>query len=147
MRSEGVEPPPPCEDQGLSLACLPKFHHERVSGVSGSRTPRTQLARQGCTPVPTPRSQRPGSNRLPPPYESGAPPVVLRWHTSRRRESNPQQSPYKGDAPPWLAGMVSEAGVEPARPSRGTGTSSRRVYLFRHKDIELGAEDSDRGPR
>jgi hypothetical protein len=54
---------------------------------------------------------------------------------SRRRESNPRLPAYKAGAPPRLAGVVSEAGVEPARPAWGTSTSSWRVYLFRHKDM------------
>ena len=43
-----------------------------------------QLGYPGIGSSYRPSSQRPGSNRLPPLYESGAPPVVLRW---RRRSS------------------------------------------------------------
>ena len=44
-------------------------------------------------------SQRAASNRLPPLYESGAPPVVLRWR-SRRRGLNPLPHAYKARAHP-----------------------------------------------
>lgn len=45
-------------------------------------------------------SQRADSNGLPPQYESGAPPVVLRWRTSRRPGSNRLPAAYKAAALP-----------------------------------------------
>src|SRR5436190_1645281 len=39
---------------------------------------------------PDPQSQRLGSNQLGHVYETCAPPVVLRWHESGRRDSNPR---------------------------------------------------------
>jgi hypothetical protein len=63
----------------LSAAPLP-FGPAGHGGQPRCRTEQALLARQHCTPVRRPWSQRTGSNRLPSDYETDARPVVLRWH-------------------------------------------------------------------
>jgi hypothetical protein len=63
-----------------------------LRGPDRTRTGHLRCAKAAlCLMSYEPVSQRAGSNRLPPGYESGAPPVVLRWPTYPRRDSNPHR--------------------------------------------------------
>ena len=77
-----------------------------MRGPTGDRTLQARLAKQRCTPVLSPWSQRPGSNRLPPLYESGARPVVLRWHRagggSRTRSCRLTRPTRRRGSPAWV---------------------------------------------
>jgi hypothetical protein len=132
-----VELPRPHGHRVLSTACLPfpSRAHEWTRPDSNRAPP---LCKSGALPdeLRAHESQRGGSNALPPGYESGAPPVVLRWHGAGGESRTRGCRLTRPVRHRWLAGMVSEAGFEPARPEGHQHLKLARLP-FRHKDMSL----------
>lgn len=125
-RPESNRPPPACDTGALpdelraqdraavrtrrgtrtpnlrSLSAAPRTYWASrawwTTAVSNRARAACKAALRTCASPMT--SQRPVLNRLPPGYESGAPPVVLRWRVSRRPVSNRLPAAYKAAARP-----------------------------------------------